>query len=256
MKKLTTLRNIFSNNQVKNIYSWVSFPDLSTTAMGSFGRFLFSSDVFTVAGYLWSLFDYGSDIAVGVDYHNRCHFKWAITTFVISFMPNMVFTCYIFSEHFKSKINELKCHTFPKFISVLCVMTILPIVGILLPFIHGYYVYQTLKTDRIRRNESPSQEHNERILKKFKTLTMICESIPQLIFTSYCYVRAFYTPNKELLQEDIAWKQIMSMIVSFISIVFGLLNRHRYVRRKTEHIKFCGFDTLKKMIALTLGLQS
>ena len=82
--------------------------------MGSLGRFLLSSDVFTVAGYFWSLFDYGSDIAVGVDYHNRCHFKWAITTFVISFMPNMVFvTCYIFSEHFKNKIKGLN-HQFPK----------------------------------------------------------------------------------------------------------------------------------------------
>ena len=131
-------------------------------------------------------------------------------------------------------------------------MIILPFVGIILPFIHGYYVYQTLKKDPIRRKSSVSQERNVRIVKKFKTLTMICESIPQLIFTSYCYVRAFYTPYQDL-KEDIAWKQIMSMIVSFISIVFGLLNRHRYVRRKTEHIKFCGFDTLKKMIALTLG---
>ena len=45
--------------------------------------------------YLWSLIDYGSDIMVGVDYYNKCHYNWAMTTFVISFMPNLIFMLWI-----------------------------------------------------------------------------------------------------------------------------------------------------------------
>ena len=46
----------------------------------------------------------------------------------------------------------------------------------------------------------------------------------------------------------------MSMIISFISVILGLHNRHRYFHKDTEIIKYCGKSTLTKIIVLTLDI--
>ena len=61
----------------------------------------------TLLSYLWSLIDIGTDIWVGIDYRQKCHFRWAITTFVISFMPNIVFAIWFAFSVF---IDEGKCN--------------------------------------------------------------------------------------------------------------------------------------------------
>ena len=64
----------------------------------------------TLLSYLWSLIDIGTDIWVGVDYRSKCHFRWAITTFIISFMPNIVFAIwcpfYVFIDGGKCTRND------------------------------------------------------------------------------------------------------------------------------------------------------
>ena len=128
---------------------------------------------------------------------------------------------------------------------IFTILIILPILAVLLPIIQGYFVYKVLKKRKNEQNDvvensndlrtqlSQSQDP-EWIVKRFKTLTMFCESIPQFIFTSYCYVRAFHGNGG-----NEGWIQIASMAISFFSIVSGLLNRHRFYYRDTQKIKYC-----------------
>ena len=130
------------------------------------------------------------------------------------------------------------------FIVIFGILIIMPIVAFLLPIIHGFYVYKVLKKRRNDQNcvqnanniytQKSQSDDPECVIKRFKTLTMFCESIPQFIFTSYCYVRAFHGNGG-----NEGWIQIASMAISFFSIVFGLLNRHRFYYRDTQKIKYC-----------------
>ena len=119
----------------------------------------------------------------------------------------------------------------PKLIRIICAIILSPAVGIAggfsLPIIHGIYVYKTInrRTDDIAANDDDNNELTEKVVKRFKTLTMICESIPQFIFTSYCYVRAFHAPQKGI--GGIAWTQLISMFTSFIR-----QSQHNYIYTK------------------------
>ena len=111
----------------------------------------------------------------------------------------------------------------------------MPIVAFLLPIIHGFYVYKVLKKRRNDQNcvqnanniytQKSQSDDPECVIKRFKTLTMFCESIPQFIFTSYCYVRAFHAPQKGI--DGIAWTQLISMFTSFIR-----QSQHNYIYTK------------------------
>ena len=108
----------------------------------------------------------------------------------------------------------------PKLIKTMIKLICAPIVGIVggifLPIIHGIYVHKLIKKggDDTDADNDDDNEHTEKVVKRFKALNMICESIPQLIFTSYCYVRAFHAPQRGI--EGIAWTQLISMFTSFI----------------------------------------
>ena len=144
---------------------------------------------------------------------------------------------------------------------IFTILIILPILAVLLPIIQGYFVYKVLKKRKNEQNDvvqnsndlttqlSQSQDP-EWIVKRFKTLTMFCESIPQLIFTSYCYFRAFHGN-----EENKGWIQLASMVISFINIVFGLHNRHRFFHRHTQKIKYCGIGTLKRILVLIMDIS-
>lgn len=95
-----------------------------------------------------------------------------------------------------------------------------------MPFIHGYFVYKL-----VRCKDENDLYFWERDCKRFKTLTMFLESIPQLIFTTYCYVCAFYGP---IVMESAGSVQILSMIVSLISILKGLYSKHYDFQQRNE----------------------
>ena len=123
----------------------------------------------------------------------------------------------------------------------------LPIAGIFLPFIHGYYIYKSIFSNE---NE---QDWWERDSKRFKSLTMIFESIPQLIFTSYCYVRAFHEPQRSY--GELSWyqPQIISMIISSLSIFQGLLSRHCYPYRRSQNFGL-SCDLAKTFVLISLDM--
>ena len=104
----------------------------------------------------------------------------------------------------------------------------IPIVGFLLPFINGYFILKALCS-----NDGNLESWN-RDCKRFKSLTMLCESIPQLVFTSYLYIQVFHDPRRP--GEDLPALQIISMIISMLSIILGLVGRHFYVHRNNENI--------------------
>ena len=131
-----------------------------------------------------------------------------------------------------------KSKDWPTNIKILIIFTLpilLPLLGIFLPIIQGYFIFRALCPKK-----EEEREWWERDCKRFKSLTMIFESIPQLIFTSYCYIRAFHDPQRP--KEGLSSIQIISMTVSLVSIIQGLLSRHMYFHRQSQRCGIsCGF---------------
>ena len=137
-----------------------------------------------------------------------------------------------------------------KIILFFSIPILLPILGVLLPIIQGYFIFKALCPKK-----EEEREWWERDCKRFKSLTMIFESIPQLIFTSYCYIRAFHDPQRP--KEGLSSIQIISMIVSLVSIIQGLLSRHMYFHRQSQkpgiscgliyNLVFIVFDMMLKL---------
>ena len=202
------------------------------------------SSIILIMNYIWSLIDYGSDIWVGLDYRERCHFQWAITTFVISLMPNIIFTFWLFFYLWSKFIREFQWTL--KLLSILVLPILLPIIGIFLPIIHGACV---LKTVFMRKGSRVNKIKMERNLRRFTTITIVFESIPQLIFTSYCYIRAFH--GQQNGGKDVPLSQIVSMLTSLISIIYGLLGRHIYYRRQTHQT---GISIIKPLCLITIDI--
>lgn len=60
----------------------------------------------TISMYLWSIFDFVTDIYVVVDFYQRCHYEWSKISFVISFLPNILFMIWMLHYILSKKLGK------------------------------------------------------------------------------------------------------------------------------------------------------
>ena len=128
-------------------------------------------------GLVLQYFDQGSDIWVGVNFYNACHYRWALTSFILTSMPTIVMIFYyiFFSIHNPKQV----------WISLGAIL---------------YAIFQPLFAlvilIRVIR-EREDEDGTVGVLKHLKLAEVVFEAVNQLIFNIYVrFIRKIKIPMK------------------------------------------------------------
>ena len=152
---------------------------------------------FGIASLLFGLillyFDQGSDIWNGVNFYNACHYRWALTSFLLTSMPTIVAIFYfLFAAIYNTNWESLIMILFATFF---------PLVSLIVAF--------------IVINER--NDENVPVLKYFMVAEVVFEATGQFIFN--VYVRAILVPTDGNVQ-------FASIVLSYIAIIYGLGDKY------------------------------
>ena len=162
---------------------------------------------FGIASLLFGLvllyLDQGSDIWVGVNFYNACHYRWALTSFLLTSLPTIVMIFY----YVFYAINN------PKKIALSAIL---------------YFIFQPLLALFIllivvRKRED--KDGSVGVLKHFKVAEVVFEAVCQLIFN--IYVRSYLAPSDSIN----GYVQLASIIISCIAIIHGLGDKYACYHR-------------------------
>ena len=170
-------------------------------------------------GVLLLWLDQGSDIWLGVSYIQACHYKWGITTFLLSAFPSACIQISIIISEMNKILQKktvitilLGSFQFILFHIILFILNPLMQIRILCKLSYG-----AMKVI-VKSEENPVIIFNE-----LKTVELVLESFPQMIFN--CYIRPFLA-NYETEEGFLFTLQIASIVISYVSIVHGLAHRY------------------------------
>ena len=158
-------------------------------------------------GLLLLYFDQGSDIWVGVNFYNACHYRWALTSFLLTSMQTfaMIFYMLFYALNNPKGVKVAIFFIFSAIFQPLFALVIVVIIVICQPDDEDNTL---MAKDTIG------------ILKLFKVAEVVFEAVGQLIFN--IYVRSYLAPSDGI---D-GYVQVGSIILSYIAIIHGIGDRY------------------------------
>ena len=147
----------------------------------------FFGNLFKIFGLVMILVDVGSDLMVGIDLYNSCHYKWAAISFFFTALPSLLVLVFVTVTCLLPSLSWKLADNMTIYVEEVSGLHRGDLIGLVLCF-PLYTFYLAIRGP----NFLDKKDLGEQTIQGILLLELLAESMPQFIFT--CYVRAQLGP--------------------------------------------------------------